>query len=226
MGLSTKDLVESTGGGLPKTISPGNHELKINKVYIEPFKYIDGAYHLYLDVETQPIENFEGFMIDKDDASKGHYAGQVGRIKASQYAFADGETKTGIKIQRDKSILIFLQTLCKALGVNDWFVNQDNKYSIIEDFIAGFNNEAPFKDKYLKFCIAGKEYLNKAGYTSYDMWLPKSSKEGYAFSSIDDNKTMIYNEAIHLTKLEVKPVESFGDDLEISPRSASDFSLD
>ena len=30
MGLSTKDLVTSGGGGLPKTISPGNVTLKIN----------------------------------------------------------------------------------------------------------------------------------------------------------------------------------------------------
>jgi len=227
MGLSTKDLTESTGGsGLPKTISPGNHELKINRVYIEPFKYIDGAYHLYLDVETKPIENFEGFMIDKDDVSKGHYAGQVGRVKASQYAFADGETKTGIKIQRDKSMLIFLQNLSKALGILDWFKDQDEKYATIEDFVKGFNDTAPYKDVYLKFCIAGKEYLNKSGYTSYDVWLPKSSQEGYAFCAESDDKVMLYNEAKHLTKLEVKDVESFGDDLSISPRSSADFSLD
>jgi len=120
MALSTTDLKEG-GSGLPKTISPGNITLKINSVVLEDFKFIQGAKHLMLNVETEPIAGFEGFMIDKDDESKGHYAGQIGRVKASQYAFADGQTKTGIKIERDRSILIFLQRLCKTLGMNEWF---------------------------------------------------------------------------------------------------------
>lgn len=226
MGLSTKDLVESSGSGMPKTIIPGNHTLKINKVYIEPFKFIDDAYHLYMDVETKPIENFEGFMIDKDDPTKGNYAGQVGRVKASQYAYADGETKSGVKIQRDRSMLIFLQNLCKALDINEWFVDQDGKHNSIEEFVSAFDNEKPFKDIYLDFCVAGKEYMSKSGYTNYDMWLPKSSREGYAFSAEESGKTMVYNEDIHLKKLEVTPVESFGSDLDIDSKSSTDFSLD
>jgi hypothetical protein len=176
MGLSTTDL--GTGGnGLPKTISPGNHVLKINMIDLEDFKFIEGAKHLILHVETEPIAGFEGFALDKDNPEKGHYDGQIGRVKASQYAFADGETKTGIKIQRDRSILIFLQSLCKTLGVNDWFTEQDGKHDTIEDFIDAFNASAPIKDKYLEFCIAGREYEGKTGYTNYDMWLPKSERK-------------------------------------------------
>jgi len=226
MGLSTKGLVESAGSGMPKTISPGNHTLKINRVYLEPFKFIDDAYHLYLDMETKPIDGFEGFMLDKDDPTKGNHKGQVGRVKASQYAFADGETKSGIKIQRDRSMLIFLQNLCKALDINEWFTSQDGKHDTIEDFVKGFNNDQPFKDIYLDMCIAGKEYMSKSGYTNYDMWLPKSSKDGYAFSAEESGKTVIFNENDHLKKLEVKQVDSFGSDLDIDSKSSSDFSLD
>ena len=44
MGLSTKDLVnENGGGGMAKTIAPGNHTLKINSVVLEDFQFIDGA---------------------------------------------------------------------------------------------------------------------------------------------------------------------------------------
>ena len=124
MALSTTDL-GTAGSGLPKTITPGNHVLKINSIELEEFKFIPGAYHLMMHVETQPIEGFEGFMIDKDDESKGRYAGQIGRVKASQYAFADGETKSGIKIQRDRSILIFLRTLAHTMGLDSWFLEQD-----------------------------------------------------------------------------------------------------
>jgi len=227
MALSTTDL--GTGGsGLPKTITPGNHVLKINSIELEDFKFIDNAYHLMLHVETQPIEGFEGFMIDKDDESKGRYEGQIGRVKASQYAFADGTTKSGIKIQKDRSILIFLQNLSKTLGINDWFIEQDGKHDTIEDFVKEFNKTAPFKGKYLEFCIAGKEYVDKKGYTNYDMHLPKSEKGKYAFGEVEEGKVMKYDEATHLKKAETTEVKNFGDDddLNVPPKISSDFSLD
>ena len=227
MALSTEDL--GTGGsGLPKTISPGNKVLKINNVELEEFKFITGAFHLILHVETEPIAGFEGFALDKDNPDKGHFAGQIGRIKASQYAFADGETKTGIKIQRDRSILIFLQNLCKTLGINDWMQSQHNKHETIEDFIEAFNRTAPIKDKFLEFCIAGKEYVGKTGYTNYDMWLPKAENGKYAYGEVEEGKVIRYDESKHLKKLETKEVSNFGDDADdfSSNKPSTDFSLD
>jgi len=227
MALSTEDL--GTGGsGLPKTISPGNKVLKINNVELEEFKFIENAYHLILHVETEPIEGFEGFALDKDNPDKGHFAGQIGRVKASQYAFADGETKSGIKIQRDRSILIFLQNLCKTMGINDWMQAQHNKHNTIEDFVDAFNQTAPIKDKYLEFCIAGKEYVGKTGYTNYDMWLPKAEKGKYAFGEVEEGKVIRYDESKHLKKLETTEVSKFGDDDNDlkSSKPSTDFSLD
>jgi hypothetical protein len=228
MALSTTDL--GTGGsGMAKTIAPGNHTLKINSIFLEDFTFIEGAKHLILNVETEPIEGFEGFMIDKDDESKGRHAGQIGRIKASQYAFADGETKSGIKIQRDRSVLIFLQNLCKTLGLNDWFTAQDGKHDTIEDFINAFNKTAKFQDIYIDFCVAGKEYVGKTGYTNYDMYLPKADRSTYAFGEEGSSKVITYNEATHLKRAEVKEVSKFGDDgddLSIPSKTSSDFSLD
>jgi hypothetical protein len=228
MGISTKDL-GSSGSGMPKTIGTGNHSLKINSIALEEYSFIPNAYHIILNVETEPIEGFEGFMIDKDDASKGHYDGQIGRVKASQYAFADGNTKSGIAVYRDRSIMMFLQNLCNTLGINGWFTAQDDKHNTIEDFIAAFNKNADFQDKYLEFCVAGKEYMSKSGYTNYDMWLPKGDKGKYAFAEPNSNKLLIYNEQIHLKKLEVTDVKTFGkddDDLNIPGKASSDFSLD
>jgi hypothetical protein len=230
MGLSTKDLVnENGGGGMAKTIAPGNHTLKINSVVLEDFQFIDGAKHLVLNVETEPIEGFEGFLIDKDDESKGKYKGQIGRVKASQYAFADGQTKSGIKIQRDRSLMMFLANLSKATGIMSWFEEQDNKFNTIEDFVKNFSNNAPLKDKYLDFCIAGKEYENKSGYTAYDMWLPKAENNKYAYGNEGSDRILKYDEAKYLKKLEVKPVDNFGDDDDDFPtpgKTSSDFSLD
>ena len=230
MGLSTKDLVnENGGGGMAKTIAPGNHTLRINSVVLEDFQFIDGAKHLVLNVETEPIEGFEGFLIDKDDESKGKYKGQIGRVKASQYAFADGQTKSGIKIQRDRSLMMFLANLSKATGIMSWFEEQDNKFNTIEDFVKNFSNNAPLKDKYLDFCVAGKEYENKSGYTAYDMWLPKAENNKYAYGNEGSERILKYDEAKYLKKLEVKPVDNFGDDDDDFPtpgKTSSDFSLD
>ena len=63
MALSTTDL--GTGTGMPKTITPGNNVLKINSIHLEDFSFIEGAYHLMLNVETPAIDGFEGFQIDK-----------------------------------------------------------------------------------------------------------------------------------------------------------------
>lgn len=227
MALSTTDL--GTGGsGMAKTIAPGNHTLKINSIELEDFRFIEGAKHLILHVETEPIDDFEGFWIDKDDESQGRYDGQIGRIKASQYAFADGETKSGIKIQRDRSVMIFLQNLCNTLGINEWFRNQDGKHETIEDFVNAFSKEADYKGKFLEFCVAGKEYESKSGYTNYDMWLPKAENKKYAMAEVEAGKVMTYDEAKHLKKIEVKDVKSFGDDETLfNPgKTSSDFSLD
>jgi hypothetical protein len=225
MALSTTDLPEG-GGGLPKTIAPGNHTVRINNVYLDDFKFIPGAKHLMLNVETKPIEGFEGFMIDKDDESKGHYEGQIGRLKASQYAFADGKTKSGVEIFRDKSLMIFLKNFNMTLGTYDWFLAQDDKHDTIEDFIEAFNNDAPFKDIFLDICIAGKEYEGKLGYINHDLWIAKGSKSDYAYTEEGGN-VMKYSETEHLKKMEVKSVTAFdADDFSVPPRASSDFSLD
>ncbi len=226
MGLSTKDL--GTGSGLPKTISPGNHILKLNSISLEDFTFIDGAYHLMLHVETKPIDDFVGFFIDKDDESKGNYEGQIGRIKGSKYAFADGETKSGIKIQRDRSILIFLQNLCKTLDINEWFLGQDGKNETIEDFINSFNKCDLYKNKYMEYCVAGKEYLNNAGYVNHDLWLPKAEKGKYSIGGIEEGKVIHYNEELHLTPMTVVQVSKFGDDDDFTnaPKTSTDFNLD
>jgi hypothetical protein len=227
MGLSTTDLITEGGGGMPKTIAPGNHELKINSIKLDEFKFIEGAYHLLIEMETKPIEGFEGFMKDIHDNSKGHYEGQIGRVKASQYAFADGETKSGVKIQRDRSVLMFLKNLSNALGINDWFTEQDNKHETIHDFVKAFNKTAPYQDKYLHTCLAGKEYENKSGYLAYDCWFAKAQNKKYGYSPTAST-ILTYDESKHLKKIENKPVESFGDDddLSIPMKTSSDFNLD
>ena len=123
----------------------------------------------------------------------------------------------------------FILRFDSTLGINEWMQAQHNKHETIEDFIAAFNKTAPFKDKYLEFCIAGKEYVGKTGYTNYDMWLPKAENGKYAFGEVEEGKVIRYDEEKHLKKLDVKPVDKFGDDeddFSTPSKKSSDFSLD
>lgn len=229
MGLSTQSLPEGgSGTGLSKTFGPGNHTLKVHRIELEDFKFIEGGKHLILHCETKPIEGFEGFLIDKDNPEKGHYAGQVGRIKASQYAYADGVTKSGIQVQRDVSILVFLRNLCNALDISKWFEAQDNKHDTIEEFVAAFNREAPIEGKYIDVCVAGKEYTNKQGYPSYDLHLAKPGKGAYNMGKEGSSKIIVFDENEHLKKQDVKPVQNFDteEDMTMPAANAADFDLD
>lgn len=226
MALSTENLVENTGGGLNKIIKPGNVTAKINSIVLEDFKFIPDAVHLVLNLETPPIEGFEGFAIDKDNPSLGNYKGQIGKVQASQYAFADGITKSGIEIKRDNNVLIFLKKLCTALNKDDWFAAQNNKHNTIHEFVDAFNRDKVATDIYLDFCIAGKEYENKNGYIAYNLFLPKNKQGTYVFAAVNSKKVMNFDENEHIIKTSKPtdiPVVNFGDD---TPLPGGDFDLD
>jgi hypothetical protein len=125
--------------------------------------------------------------------------------------------------------MIFLKNLAHTFEIDEWFISQDNKFDTIEDFVKNFSENAPIKDKYLKWCVAGKEYMGKTGYTNYDMYLPKAENNKYAFAALEGGKNLEYNEAKHLKKLEVTEKKEFGgqdDDFSVPSKNAADFSLD
>src|SRR5690242_5180162 len=95
--LKTADV--KTGGGTPKTLQPGNTVAKINSVSLEEFKFKPGGYHLVMSLEGKDLgASFEGFFINKDKKELGRHKGQVGKVKASEWAFADSTTKTGVAV--------------------------------------------------------------------------------------------------------------------------------
>jgi hypothetical protein len=226
--ISTKDIPVG-GGSVPKVIQPGNRVLKINSVGLEKFPFKDGAYHFIFNVEGPDLgEDFEGFLVDKNDPSKGKHKGQVGKIKASEWAFSDGETKGGVKISRDREILKFMQNLCKQLDAVKWFETQDNKHDTIEGLVEKFNEDKLYIDKWLKMCVGGKEYLNGQGYTNHDLFLPKfnSKKVPFELENVPeaDSKLILFSEAEHIKKKKTDTVEDFGDKKK-DKKAGSDFDL-
>ena len=228
--LSTKNI-KTEGGGIPKSLQPGNHKCKIVDVELEDFKFIKDAKHLRFYLETEPLkEGFEGFFIDKANESKGRHMGQVGWVKASEWAFADGTTKGGVEVSRDQDILKFIKTICQAFGRKDWLDAQDDKHDTIESLITAFIKEAPYKGAFLNWCIGGKEYQNKQGYTNYDLFLPKFNKAGVPFESLtaSPSKLIKFKDEEHIRKAKVTPVTEFGETKTegINTGGAADFNLD
>lgn len=209
--LNTKDIKT---GATPKLLQPGNTVCKINRLDLKPFTFKPNGYDLILSLEGPDLgSGFEGFLINKEDESQGRYKGQVGQVKAAEYAFADGETASGVPVSRDGEILKFMKKLCTALGILSWLDSQDNKHDTIESLIEAFNNEKPAAGKTTEYCIGGKEYLNKGGYMNYELFLVKSSKIGMAFGN---SKVIQFNPAEHIRKKKVENVSEFGGPLEDS----------
>lgn len=231
--LNTKDIKGSGQSGPSKTIEPGNHQCKIHGVSFEEPPYKKGGLSITLHVEGPDLgPNFEGFFLNKDQQELGRYKGAIGRIKSSEWAYADGTTKTGVEISRDQEILKFIKTLCTALGTKalKWLEEQDNKHDTIESLLTAFNNDQPFKDTYLNYCVAAKEYKNKAGYIAYDLFLPKFSKLGVPFEAIGTKPSRLlkYNDTEYLKKLKVTEVDQFGGDNSQAPlgdNAKQDFQL-
>ena len=180
---------------------------------LEDFKFKPGSKNVVLYLETVPVTNksFEGFLIDKGNPEAGKYAGQVGRVRAGEWAFADGSTKSGVEVSRDTEILKFIKTLCQALGKEDWLDSQDDKHDTIESLVDAFNADKPYEGIFLNYCVAGKEYNNRQGYLTYDLFLPKFTRKGVPFeaTSAKVSKLLTFNTEEHIKKSKVKEVESF-----------------
>lgn len=217
--ISTKDIeIKGSGDMISKVIEPGNLECTILNVELSIPPYDSSAYNVVLEcVGPDMGEGFEGFFIDKNNESLGRHKGQVGRIRLSQYAFSDGETKSGIKIERDMSMLRALKSLCVELGCETWLEKQDNQHDTIESLFTQFKEDKPFQGITLKMCIGGKEYTNRNGYTNYDLYLPRITKQGKPYESTsvseEDSKLLAFDADKHIIKQKApQSVESFGNE--------------
>jgi hypothetical protein len=84
MSVDFTDLLESKSSGKGgKKITPGNHVLKITGLTTKEDERYPEKKYIYINVETEPIDDFEGFYID-NDPSKGRHLGKIGKINAKQ----------------------------------------------------------------------------------------------------------------------------------------------
>lgn len=228
--ISTKNIKESgSSSSVSKTLSPGNATVKIYNIRLEATPYNKEAYNIILDVEGPALgSDFEGFYVDKDFPDMGRHEGQVGRVKLTEFPFADATTPKGNVIVRDEEILKAIKNLCKETGCAAWLDAQDEKHDTVDSLINQFNHDKPFANKFLRTCIAGKEYQNKAGYTNHDLYFPKWSKDGIAYESanVDEVKSKVvkFNTDVHIKKNKTVEVKTFGENT-TKKSLADDFEL-
>lgn len=211
--LGTKSVDDTPKESTPKTLKPGNYSAKVNQVTLKSVPFKVGGYYVVLHIEGPDLgADFEGWAIDKSRPELGKAKGQIGTVKNGIWPYSDAEVN-GRSIVRDDEILKFIKGFCRAIGSLDWFENQDGKHNTIEEFVQALNNDAPFKDKWLNWCIAGKEYLGKGNYINYDLFLPKPQNKGeipFELENIESGKLIQYNPSIHIEKMkENKSVQSF-----------------
>ena len=212
--ISTKDI--PTGGGkTPKTLQPGNASIKVNSIYLDSVPWDVNEFNVMMDCEGADLgENFEGFFIDKANETLGRHTGQVGRVRSSQWSYVDKEITGGIQILRDVEITKFLKNLAVVTDCVAWLEAEDGKHETIQSLIEKMNEDAPFSDKFLNVCLGGREYENKGGYTNYDLFFPKFSKQGVPFEADGANSGRVYtfSDSDHIVRKKVKEVESFSAD--------------
>lgn len=202
--LSTNNLPESSNK-LPKKLAPGSRMAKILAITLAAGYNHEqtGAYDLILHVEGPDLgDGFEGFFIDKDNQSKGRYKGQIGSVKASQYSFQSKVLNAGqqneMKIDRDLSILQFLNNLAMELGKIDELKTVE--VPTIEEYVPAASSILK-GETFLEFCFAGREWVDKNNYTNYELFLPKFVKGKRPFvAEGNESKLIKFNEAEHIIR--------------------------
>jgi len=227
--INTINIPESTGSSIPKTLQPGNVVFKVHSVKLDSPPYDRDAFNFSVSVESKEIEGFEGFLIDKNDESLGRFKGQVGNIRLNQYPLKDAVTKSGTEIKRDLELIKLIKTFCNVVGATEWLISQNDKHDTFESLIQQLNADKPFANKWIRACVGGSEYVNKAGYTNYDLYIPKAAGNTVSMESSSvlesESKLMTFDSEKHLRKKKVDDVKSFGDSTVTSAQVSNDFVL-
>tara|TARA_R110000782_G_scaffold50974_1_gene110109 strand:+ start:1247 stop:1921 length:675 start_codon:yes stop_codon:yes gene_type:complete len=184
----------SAGSGKEKPVmGPGNQIVKINSISFDVTPYAADAFNIMLHVESEPMDGeFQGFLLDPNNSNGPRYAGQVGRVRFSQYPYKDAVLPNGNEISRDTEVMKAMIFLSEQIGKRTEL--DAIQANTIEDFMAKCNTVLS-GPTYLNVCLGTREWENKEGYINNDLYLPKMSKAGIPLESIDveNSRLLIYN---------------------------------
>ncbi len=223
--LSTSGMSAGSGKEKP-VIGPGNQVVKINSITFDVTPYAADAFNIMLHVESEPIEGeFQGFLVDPNDPNSPRYAGQVGRVRFSQYAYKDAILPNGNEISRDTEVMKAMIFLSEQIGKRTEL--DAIQASTIEEFMLKCNAVLS-GPTFMNVCLGTREWENKEGYVNNDLFLPKRNRMGVPLEEVDaENSNLITfdkNDTNHfraMVKKESVPANNF----DPAPTAGSDFEL-
>lgn len=191
-------------GGLNKTIEPGVVYAHIHSANVRTAK--SGKKALELILETPPIENFEGWAIDKENPEGPKFKGQSGRVSATVYTenFTDSNINKNDILNKIVmiSMVLDLRKEIDALA-NDKSITSIEAYvekaiDILKGrdlywFLAGKEDE--YNDKIIvrlslpkyKFCADDESLLNKFDKSNKYHYSPYVSKSIGSFEAASND---------------------------------------
>lgn len=223
--LSTSGMSAGSGKEKP-VIGPGNQVVKINSITFDVTPYAADAFNIMLHVESEPIEGeFQGFLVDPNDPNSPRYAGQVGRVRFSQYAYKDAILPNGNEISRDTEVMKAMIFLSEQIGKRTEL--DAIQASTIEEFMLKCNAVLS-GPTFMNVCLGTREWENKDGYINNDLYLPKLSKAGIPLEAlgVENSRLITYNvnDKNHYRPVIVKEVP-VTNAFEPAPASGDDFDL-
>ena len=223
--LSTSGMSAGSGKEKP-VIGPGNHVVKINSITFDVTPYAADAFNIMLHVESEPMEGeFQGFLVDANNANGPRYQGQVGRIRFSQYPYKDATLPNGNEISRDTEVMKAMIFLSEQ--INKRTELDAIQANTIEDFMAKCNTVLS-GPSFMNMCFGTREWENKDGYINNDLYLPKMSKAGIPIEALDvENSRLItynVNDKNHYRPIVQKDVP-VTNAFEPAPTAGDDFDL-
>lgn len=208
-----EELKKQSGSSLSKTLLPGEHTCTINKIsYKDGYNPDSLVIQLELEGPDLSEHGFVGFARDKDNPAMGNYSGQVGKVGLSQWDFESKviSGKNGdFEVDRDSSIINELSKLSQACGKQDELME-----GLVND-VYEFVNKADkvLSGSVLTFVIAGREWINNQGYSQYNLFLPRATKNQVAYGNADDNNLMKFDkDKMIISKVKAPLVDEFKTD--------------
>ena len=223
--LNTSGMSAGSGKEKP-VIGPGNQVVKINSITFDVTPYAADAFNIMLHVESEPMEGeFQGFLLDANDPNSPRYAGQVGRVRFSQYAYKDTILPNGNEISRDTEVMKAMIFLSEQIGKRTEL--DAIQANTIEDFMLKCNAVLS-GPTFRNVCLGTREWENKEGYVNNDLFLPKRSRDGVPLESMDTESSNLLsfdkNNTNHFRPFLKKEVANSGN-FEPAPSVGSDFDL-
>lgn len=203
--FSTQGQDVKQGGGIPKSLQAGVVYAHIHSAQVRESKNT-GKKALELVLEGPELENFEGWLVDRNDENGPKFKGQSSKVMATTWTDQHNEPNV-----MKNEIMYKLTVIAEQLGLRDQ-VNTVSAESL-EDWVSKTVNILKGQDAYFFLKGQEEEYNGK---TIIKLSLPK-----YKFVSLDESKLDKFdkNNKYHYKALENKTVEGF------EPAGNDDFSM-